>query len=82
MHIPEETQIGTSKLSPRGIKYYIVGYTGSSKILRLSDPHKCRVFTSRDVVFPNSTKCLESIEIKSPADLPFDLDNDAPWMLE
>jgi hypothetical protein len=33
MHVPEEKQIVISKLSPRGIKYYIVGYTESSKIL-------------------------------------------------
>jgi hypothetical protein len=58
VHVPEEKQIGTSKLSPRGIKYYVVGYTESSKILRLYNLQKRRVFTSRNVVFPDSTKRL------------------------
>jgi hypothetical protein len=82
VHLPEEKQIGTSKLSPREIKCFVVCYTESSKILQLYDPQKCRVFSSRDVVFPDSTKRLELIEIKSPADLPFNLDNDTPWTIE
>jgi hypothetical protein len=45
VYIPEEKQIGMSKLGPRGMKTYIVGYTESSKVLRLYDPEKCRVFT-------------------------------------
>jgi hypothetical protein len=77
MHVPEEEQIRISKLSPRRIKCNIVGYTELSKIFKLYDPHKHRVFTSRDVVFPDSTKRLESIEIELLADLPFGLDNDA-----
>jgi hypothetical protein len=64
VHVPEEKQIGISKLSPRGIKYYVIGYTESSKILRLDDPQKYRVLTSRDVVFHDSTKLLESTEIE------------------
>jgi hypothetical protein len=40
VHGPEEKQIWISKLSPRGIKYYVVGYTESSKILRLYNPQK------------------------------------------
>jgi hypothetical protein len=58
VHVPEEKQIGTSKLSPRRIMCYVVGYTELSKILRLYNPRKRRVCTSRDVVFPYSTKCL------------------------
>jgi hypothetical protein len=78
VHVPEEKQIGTSKLSPRGIKSYVVGYTESSKIMRLYDAQPRRVFTSRDVVFPDSTKRLGSTEIESPADIPLNLDNDTP----
>jgi hypothetical protein len=78
VHRSEEKQIEISKLSPRGIKCYVVGYTESSKILQLYNPHKRRLFTSRNVVFPDSKKCLKSIEIQSLANLPFDLDNDAP----
>jgi transposase InsO family protein len=33
VHVPEEKQIGTSKLSPRGIKCYVVDYIMLSKIL-------------------------------------------------
>jgi hypothetical protein len=54
----------------------------SSKILRLYNPQKHRVCTSRDVVFPDSTKRLESIEIESPANLPLNLDHDIPWTIE
>jgi hypothetical protein len=82
VHIPEEKQIGISKLSPRGIKCYVGGYAESSKILRLYNSQKRRVFTCRDVVFPDSTKCLESAEIESLADLPLNLDNDTPWTIE
>jgi hypothetical protein len=82
VHVPEEKQIATSRLSPRGIKCYIVGYTESSKILRLDDPQKGRVFTSRNVVFPDSTKCLESTEIELPADLTLNLHTDIPWMID
>jgi hypothetical protein len=78
VQVPEEKQIGTSKLSPSGMKYYVVGYTESSKIFRLYDPHKHQAFTFKDVIFPDSTKCLVSIKIESPANLPFDLNNDAP----
>jgi hypothetical protein len=81
-HVSGGKQIRTSKQSPRGIKCYVISYTESSKIFRLYNHHKHRVFTSRDIVFPNLTKHLESIEIKSPADLPFDLDNDASWIME
>jgi hypothetical protein len=62
--------------------FYIVVYTELSKILRLYDPHKHQVFPSRNVIFLDSTKCFESIESKSPADLPFDLDNYAHWTIE
>jgi hypothetical protein len=82
VHIPEEKQIRTSKLSPRGLKYYVVGYTESSKILWLYNPQKYRVFRSKDVVFSESTIRLESITIKSQANLPLDLDDDAPWTIE
>jgi hypothetical protein len=82
VYIPEEKQIGTSKLSPRGIKYYVVDYTESSKNLRIYDPHKHPVFTFRDVVFSDSIKYLESTEIESLSDRPFDLDPDAPWTIE
>jgi hypothetical protein len=34
------------------------------------------------VVFSDSTKCLESTKIESPADLPLNLDGDAPWTIE
>jgi hypothetical protein len=78
VHIPEDKQIGISKLSPKRIRCYDVGYKESSKILRLYDPHMHRVFTSRDVVFPDSTKCLESTKIELPADLFLDLDSDTP----
>jgi hypothetical protein len=53
-------------------------YTESSKILQIYILQKRRVFTSRDVVFPDSTKRLESTEIESPPDLPLNLDNDIP----
>jgi hypothetical protein len=33
MHVPKQKQIRISKLSPRGIKYYVVGYSDSSKIV-------------------------------------------------
>jgi hypothetical protein len=33
---------------------------------------------ARDVVFPDSTKRLESTEIELPANLPLNLDNDTP----
>jgi hypothetical protein len=69
-------------MSPRGIKWYVVGYMESSKILRLYNPQKRRLFTSGDVVFPESTKRLESTEIKSPADIPLYLDNDIPYTIE
>jgi hypothetical protein len=82
VHVPKEKQIGTSKLSPKGIKCYVVGYIESSKILRLYNPPKHRVFTSRDVVFPDSTKRLESTEIESPPNLPRNLDIDTPWTIE
>jgi hypothetical protein len=82
VHIPEENQIGTSKLSPRGIKSYVVGYTESSEILRLYDPKKHRVYTSRVAVFPDSTKRCESTEIESPTDPPLNLDNNTPWTIE
>jgi hypothetical protein len=82
VHVPVEKQIGISKLRPRGIKCYVVGDMESSKILQLYNLHKCRVFTSRHVVVPDSTKRHESIEIQSLSDLPFDLDNDAPSMIE
>jgi hypothetical protein len=82
MYVPERKQIAISKLSPRGIKYYVVGYTESSEILRFYDPHKRRIYTSRDVVFPDSTKCLESTEIESLANLLLDLDDDATWTIE
>jgi hypothetical protein len=78
VHVAEKKQIRTSKLSPKGIKYYVVGYTESSKILRFYNPQKRQVFTSRDVFFPDSTKYLESTKIESLADLPLHLDNDTP----
>jgi hypothetical protein len=40
VHVPQEKHIATSKLSTRGINYYVVSYTESSKILQLYDPHK------------------------------------------
>jgi hypothetical protein len=78
VHVPEKKQIGISKLSLRGIKHYVVGYTESPKIFQRYDCQKRRVFTSRDIVFPDSTKRLELTEIESPADLPLNLDNDTP----
>jgi hypothetical protein len=33
VHIPYEKRIGMSKLGPRGMKAYVVGYTKSSKVL-------------------------------------------------
>jgi hypothetical protein len=64
------------------MKYYVVGYTDLSKTLQLYDPHKRRLFTSRDVVFPDSTKCLDSTRLETLDDLPFDLDNKEPWTIE
>jgi hypothetical protein len=78
----EEKKTGTSKLSPRGIKYNVVGYTRLSKLLRLYSPQKHRLFTSRDVVFPDSTKCLKSTKIESLPDLPIDQDDNAPWTID
>jgi hypothetical protein len=40
VHVPEEEQIGTSKLTPRGIKNYGVSNTESSKILQVYDPQQ------------------------------------------
>jgi hypothetical protein len=82
VHVPEEKQIRISKLSPKGIKYYVVGYIESSKILRLYNSKKRRVFTSRDVVFPESTKYLESIKIELQPNLPLDRDNNTPCTIE
>jgi hypothetical protein len=82
VHVPKEKQIGISKLSLREIKYYVISYRKSSKILRLYNPQKRRVFTSRDVVFPDSTNHLESTKIESPFDLPLNLGNDTPWTIE
>jgi hypothetical protein len=81
VHVPDEKQIGKSKLSPRRIKYYVVGYTESSKILCLYDHQKRRVCTSKDLVFPDFTKHLDSTEIELPADLPLDQDKDIPWTI-
>jgi hypothetical protein len=78
IYVSEETQIGISKRGLRGIKFFIVGYMELPKIVGLYDSQKYRVFTSRDVEFPESTKCLESTRIKSPTDLPLNLDSDAP----
>jgi hypothetical protein len=82
MHGPEEKKLGISKLSPRRIKYYIVGDTKSSKILRLYNLHKRRIFIFRDIIFPHSSKYLDSNEIKSPPNLPCNLDYNAPWTIE
>jgi hypothetical protein len=82
VHVCEEKQIGTSKLTPKGIKCYVVGYTESYKFLRLYDPQKCRVFTFRDIVFPVSIKRLKSTEIESSVDIPLHLYNDTPWTIE
>jgi hypothetical protein len=79
VHVPEEKQIRTSKLSFLGIKCLVIGYTESSKIVQLYDSQKCGVFTSRDVVFLESTKCLESAKIVSPTDLSLNLDSNTPW---
>jgi hypothetical protein len=35
IHIPKEKQIGMSMLSLRGIKYFVIRYTESSKIFQL-----------------------------------------------
>jgi hypothetical protein len=78
VHIFETTQTLISKLSPRGIKCYVIGYTEASKILRLYDPQMRRVITCSDVVFSESKKCLESIKIELQTNLPLDLDDDAP----
>jgi hypothetical protein len=43
---------------------------------------KHRVFTFRDVVFSESTKCLELTKIESPTNLPLDLDSNTPYMIE
>jgi hypothetical protein len=59
IHVPEEIQTGIFTLSPREIKCDVIGYTKLSKILRLYDLHQLQVFTSRDVVFADSTKLLE-----------------------
>jgi hypothetical protein len=56
VHIREEKRIGMSKLGPRGMKAYIVAYTESSKVLRLYDSEKRRVFTSRDFKFSDTVK--------------------------
>jgi hypothetical protein len=50
-------------------------------MLRLYNPQKGRVFTSRDIVFSESTKYFESIKIKSPTDRPLDLDCDPSWII-
>jgi hypothetical protein len=78
MHVSQEKQTAISKLSSRGMRYYVAGDTESSQILRVCHSHDHRVITSRDVVFPISTHRLESTAIESPADLPLDLDDDAP----
>jgi hypothetical protein len=72
MHVPDETQIKTSKLSPRGIKSYFVEFTESSKFFRLYEPPKPHTFTPRNLKISNSTKCYESTKIALPVDLPFD----------
>jgi hypothetical protein len=77
IHIHEKKQIGMSELSLRKIKCFIGGSTESSKILQLYNPQQPPVFTSRDVVFPESTHHLESTKIESPTDLSLDLDSDA-----
>jgi hypothetical protein len=78
MYIPEEKQIVISKLTPRGMKSYIVGYMEITKILRLYKPQKAKVFTSEDVESPRSTKYLELTKIKSLSNLVLHLDSDAP----
>jgi hypothetical protein len=60
----------------------VIASTESSKIRQLYDHHKHRVFTSKNIVFPDSPKRLESTKIELLADLPFDLDNDAPCTIE
>jgi hypothetical protein len=57
------------------MKCYVVSYTESSTILRLYDPQKYRIFTSMDIVFSESTKCLELTKIELLANIPLDQDD-------
>src|SRR5205807_8969652 len=68
VHIPEESRKPGTKLQPRAIEGYLVGYTSSTKIYRIYIPLQHKISETRQLHW--TTKTITPLEPMDPPTIP------------